>query len=95
MTLLAFPRGRWRGSMYEGERLRSAETRRGWRLRVSGKRRRRYALEAGLSALRRRFVPAAVRVAGRKLPQRAWSYNAWSGVLRARFRARRATVVVR
>ena len=95
LSLLAFPRGRWSGGMFEGERLRSRETRGGWRLHVSGERRRRYRLEAALGALRHRFVPAQVMLDGRQLPRRAWSFSPRREILRVRFSARRATLVVR
>ena len=95
LGLLAFPRGRWRGQMFEGERLRSREIRGGWRLDVSGERRRRYRLEAALGALRHRFVPARVMLDGRRLPRRVWSFSARRDVLHVRFSARRATLVVR
>jgi alpha-glucosidase (family GH31 glycosyl hydrolase) len=95
LSLLAFPRGRWRGRMFDGERLRSVETRRGWRLRVAGDRRRRYTLEAAFAALRHPFAPDRVLLDGRPLPRRAWSFSTRRRVLRIRFSARRATLVVR
>ena len=93
LTLLAFPRGAWAGSMFERERLSARELRGGgWTLRVRGARRRTYTLEAALSALRRPFVPCRVRVGRRVL--RGWSHDRRTRVLRLRFTARRARLVV-
>jgi alpha-glucosidase len=79
LDLIAFPRGRWSGTFHGGERLRSREGRRVWRLTVRGKRKRRYAVQASLATLRRPFRPCSVFV-GRRA---------------ARFRYSRATKVVR
>lgn len=94
LTLLAFPRGTWAGSMFERERLSSRELRRGrgWTLRVAGARRRRYTLEAALSSLRRPFAPCVVRLGRRVL--RGWSHDRRTRVLRVRFRATRARLTV-
>lgn len=78
MRVLAFPRGRSTGRLYAGQRLRSAETRRGWTLTAS--KRRTYRLQATLGTLRRPFRPCAVRGAGH------WSVR--GGVLRATFTKR-------
>ena len=48
LDLLAFPRGRWRGTFFRGERLRSVVRRNRWDLVIRGKRRRRYSLQAAL-----------------------------------------------
>jgi alpha-glucosidase (family GH31 glycosyl hydrolase) len=95
MRLLAWPRGRSRAAIGEGESVRSRQTRRGWLLAVRGRIARRYSLEASLATLRRPFRPCAVRVGGRRLRRSAWSYGRRSQVLRATFRARSARVVVR
>jgi alpha-glucosidase (family GH31 glycosyl hydrolase) len=95
MRLLAFPRGRSRAAIGPGERVRSRESRRGWRLAVRGRRTRRYRVEASLATLRRPFAPCAVRLRGERLPAAAWSYNRRTRVLRARFRARAATLSAR
>lgn len=98
LTLLAFPRGRWRGPMFEGEGLASAERRRGgrgWTLRIDGARRRTYSIEASLATLRRPFVPCRVTANGRPLPRRAWSHDATTGVLRAQLTATDANLAVR
>ena len=92
LTLLAFPRGRRTAPMFERERLRSVEGRRSWALAIRGARRRAYSLEASLRTLRRPFRPRRVTFAGRRVPFR---YDRRTGVLRARFSARRGTLVVR
>jgi alpha-glucosidase (family GH31 glycosyl hydrolase) len=95
LTLLAFPRGRWRGGMLEGERLGSAELGGGgWRLGLSGKRKRTYTVRASLGALAKPFRPCVVTVANRALPRGAWSWRPRSKVLTVRFAARRATLRV-
>ena len=95
MELIALPRGRSQSRMYERERLSSIEGARGWRLKVSGSSRRTYRLQASLATLRRPFRPCAVALAGRPLPRRAWSYRRATGVLKARFAAKRGTLAVR
>ena len=96
LSLLAFPRGRWRGRDVRGRaaaiardppRVAAATC----RVSAGGA----TALEAALGALRHRFVPARVMLDGRQLPRRAWSFSARREVLRVRFSARRATLVVR
>lgn len=85
LRILAFPRGRSQAAMFARDRLRSREGPSGWRLAVDGVRRRRIGLQASLGTLHRPFAPCAVRVGGRRLPARAWAYDAQSRVLRARF----------
>jgi alpha-glucosidase (family GH31 glycosyl hydrolase) len=87
LTLLAFPRGRWSGRMFENERLSSTVENGTWKLRVSGSRRRAYTVEAALRTIGSKFRPCKVRGA-------RWSYRRSAGILRMSFRARRATVVV-
>jgi hypothetical protein len=70
--------------------VRSAETRRGWRLRLSGKRTRRYSLQASLSTLKRPFRPRSVTLRGRPL---RWTYK--RGTLRIVFRTRSGTLAVK
>ena len=94
MELIALPRGRSESRMHERERLHSIEGARSWRLKVTGTARRTYRLQASLLTLRRPFRPCAVKLAGRALPRRAWSYRAATGVLRARFTAKRASITV-
>jgi alpha-glucosidase (family GH31 glycosyl hydrolase) len=96
LTLLAFPRGSWKGAMFERERLSSAELRGGgWRLGVSGARKRTYSVEASLGALKRRFTPCSVTLGGRALPRGAWGWRPRSRVFRARFAAKKASLRVR
>ncbi|HEX8205035.1 MAG TPA: hypothetical protein VF587_03135, partial [Solirubrobacteraceae bacterium] len=73
-----------------GETILSVERGRRWIVRLRGARRRTYRLEASLATLRRPIRRVcAVRGA------RKWSFSRRSRVLRATFRARRATLVVR
>jgi hypothetical protein len=95
MRLLAFPRGRSESAIGPGERVRSIEGRRRWRLRIDGSRRRTYRLEASLATLRRPFRPCSVRLGARRLKRgRAWRWAKSERVVRARVRARRATLTV-
>jgi alpha-glucosidase (family GH31 glycosyl hydrolase) len=93
--LIALPRGRSASRMYEREKLTSIEGSRGWRLKVSGRTRRTYRLQASLLTLRRPFRPCSVRVGRRPLRRGAWSYRASTGVLRATFTAKSASLTVR
>jgi alpha-glucosidase (family GH31 glycosyl hydrolase) len=94
MELLAFPRGRSAAGMgARRERLASAEGDHVWRLAIRGKRVRLYRLQASLATLRRPFAPHSLTVAGRTL--RSWSYDRRTRVLRASFRVRNGTLVVR
>jgi hypothetical protein len=95
MTLLAFPRGRWRGRMLERESLSASELRGGgWRLKVAGSRERTYTLRASLTALERPFRPCGVSLDGRALSRGAWSWRPRTRVITARFAARRAVLLV-
>jgi hypothetical protein len=94
LELLAFPRGRSGASFGERGRLRSAEGPGGWSLTVAGGGPLRVRLQASLTTLRRPFVPRAVTANGRPLPRSAWSYDPGTGVLTARFHARRTTLRV-
>jgi alpha-D-xyloside xylohydrolase len=94
MQLLAFPRGRSAAAMgARRERIASVEGEHEWRLTIRGKRARRYTLQASLATLRQPFTARALTVAGR--PLRGWRYDRRSGVLRATFRLRSGTLVVR
>jgi alpha-glucosidase (family GH31 glycosyl hydrolase) len=96
LTLLAFPRGSWRGAFYEREKLRSTELRGGgWRLGISGARKRTYSVEASFAALERRFSPCSVFVGERRLGKGEWSWRPRSRTFRARFSAKRAALTVR
>jgi alpha-glucosidase (family GH31 glycosyl hydrolase) len=48
LDLIAFPRGRWRGTFFHGERMRSVVHGRTWDLVIHGKRMRRYRVQAAL-----------------------------------------------
>jgi len=95
MALLAFPRGTSRAPFNESERLVSKEGRRRWSLRIRANRARRYEVRATLGTLRRPFVPRSVRVSGRELPERFWSYKRRGRTIRidARVRSRGRIVV--
>ncbi|HEV3000166.1 MAG TPA: TIM-barrel domain-containing protein [Solirubrobacteraceae bacterium] len=96
LHLLAFPRGRSESALGEGERVLSVERRRRWRLTIDGTTRRTYRLQASLGTLRRPFRPCRVTVGGRPLKRgRSWTYAKRGRVLRATFRAKRATLTVR
>jgi alpha-glucosidase (family GH31 glycosyl hydrolase) len=92
LDLIAFPRGRWRGTFHRGERLVSREGRGKWLLTVRGERRRRYSVQASLATLRRPFRPCSATVRGRRVPFR---YSRRTCVLRMTFATRRATATVR
>ena len=95
LDLIAVPRGRTRARMFERERLASIEGRGGWRLKVAGRSRRTYRLQASMATLRRPFRPCSVVAAGRALPRSAWSYRAGTAVLKATFTMERGTLSVR
>ena len=48
LDLIAFPRGRWRGTFFRGEKLRSVVRGQRWDLTIRGKRTRRYVVQAAL-----------------------------------------------
>src|SRR5688572_28145331 len=103
LHLLAFPRGTGESAIGVGERVRSVERRRRWRLTVDGARHRTYFLQASLATLRRPFRPCRVTLDGRRLRRgpaavrrgRGWTHWGGSNVLRATFPAHRATLAVR
>jgi alpha-glucosidase (family GH31 glycosyl hydrolase) len=84
LTLLAFPRGSWRGRAGTRGRLRAREGRCAWTLAMAAGP-RTYTLRAVLATLRRPFRPTRVTVAGRSLPRSRWSHDARTSVLTARF----------
>lgn len=94
LRLLAFPRGRSASTFNDGERLRSRETRAGWRLQIRGEIRRRYRIEATLRSLRKPFAPCALSIDGRELAPGKWSFDRRTGVLRARLAGRRIDLLV-
>jgi alpha-glucosidase (family GH31 glycosyl hydrolase) len=59
LDLIAFPRGRWKGTFFRGEKLRSTVRRGRWDLVIRGKRMRRYSLQAVLP-----FEPCAIATFG-------------------------------
>ena len=87
LDLIAFPRGRWRGTFFRGEKLRSIARRQRWDLTIRGKRKRRYALQAALP-----FEPCSVMVGDDPVRFR---YSGRTRVLRVVFAARRATATVK
>jgi sulfoquinovosidase len=88
LSLIAFPRGRWRGTFHKGERISSRERRRRWDLTIRGKRRRTYSLQASLATLRRPFRPCSVS-------RGKLRYDRRTKVMRVTFRVRSATVTVK
>ena len=48
VDLIAFPRGRWKGTFFRGEKIRSVVRGKRWDLVIKGKRTRRYRLQAAL-----------------------------------------------
>lgn len=96
LHVLAFPRGISRADLGTGVRGLSVERRGTWSLRLrSARKRHAFRLQASMSTLRRPFRPCSVRLKGRRLPRRAWRYDARQRVLHAHFRVRRGTLVVR
>jgi alpha-glucosidase (family GH31 glycosyl hydrolase) len=85
LRLLAFPRGRSSSRFLNGGRLVSRERKHRWSLRIDSGRERSFELQASLRTLRRKLVPCSVRVDGKRLPKRAWSYDRKRRVLRASF----------
>jgi hypothetical protein len=79
--------------MFEAERLSSSEPRGGgWRLGISGRRKRAYTVRASLATLARPLRPCSVTLGGRRLPRAAWSWRPRSKVLTVRFTARKASL---
>ena len=95
LELLAFPRGRSASGVYEKERVISREGNGRWRLRIRGKVRRRWTIDASLATLRDPFHPRCVAVDGKPLSKKRWSYSEGKRVLRIAVRAKRAQIVAR
>ncbi|HEX8075861.1 MAG TPA: hypothetical protein VF545_12880, partial [Thermoleophilaceae bacterium] len=72
-----------------GPRLRSDARPRRWILRIRSPRKIRYRLQASFAAMDRPLRPCAVRLGKRALKRKSWRYDRRSGVLIARFSARR------
>ena len=82
LDLIAFPRGRWRGTFFKGERIQSREGKRKLTLRIRGKRRRTYSAQISMLTLHRPFRPCGVR------------YNEKTGVARVTLKGRRVTATL-
>jgi sulfoquinovosidase len=93
LTLLAFPRGRWRGRFGERGRLWARERPGRWTLAVAAGRPRTYQLRAALGSLRRPFRPARITVNGRLVPRARWRYHPPTRVLTVRFTVRRRAIL--
>ena len=94
-VLLAFPRGRSSARLEDGGELRSDEGHGRWELEIRSERRVGWALQASLATLRRPFAPCSVYLDGRRLPDHAWSHDRATGVLSARFAARRGELAAK
>jgi alpha-glucosidase (family GH31 glycosyl hydrolase) len=95
LELIAFPRGRSASRFLGQERLLSRELRGKWRLKIKGKLRRHYTIEASLATLRRPFEPQCVTATGEPLSRKRWSYSTRRRLLRLDVRAKRANIVIR
>jgi len=89
LELLAFPRGREAGEFGRRGRYVSKVGRAGWTMKLAAARRTRFDLQAALSTTPRGLDPCRVKVNGKKLPKKSWSYDAESEVLTATFAGRR------
>jgi hypothetical protein len=94
IVLLAFPHGRSGAGFFADERVRSRARRDRWTLRVRGKMKRTYELQASLAALRGRSRPCRVTVDGKRLAGRRWSYSKGAEVLRLDLRGRSPKLAV-
>jgi hypothetical protein len=83
LDLIAFPRGKWKGTFFSGERIVSREGRRKLTLRIRGKRRRTYSAQISMRTLRRPFRPCGVR------------YNRRTGVARVTLKGRRVSATLK
>jgi hypothetical protein len=92
LELLAFPRGTSQAPLGDRGTSRSRESRRGWRLKVSGMRGTRFSLSASLATLHRPFRPCRVTLKNRRIRRKRWSYDAQTRVLDVRFRSRKNNV---
>ena len=76
LHVLAFPRGISRADLGTGVRALSVERRGRWSLRLRAARKKHaFRLQASLANLRRPFRPCSVRLKGRRLKRRLWSYD--------------------
>ena len=67
LDVLAFPRGRSASRAYGNVKLISRERGGKWRLKIKGKQRRRYKIDASLATLRNPFTPECATVKGKPL----------------------------
>jgi hypothetical protein len=88
LRLLAFPRGASEGRFGRRGRYRSEESAGLWRLRARAEHRSTWQVEASLRTLEAPFAPCAVVANGRLLANDAWTFDATTGVLRARLEGR-------
>jgi alpha-glucosidase (family GH31 glycosyl hydrolase) len=95
LRLLAVPSGRSSSPLPGRGRARSIEHDGGWTLRLRSRRPTRFEVEASLRALRNRSRLHEVRVDGEPLPERSWSYEPHSQVLRVSVRGPRVRLDVR
>jgi sulfoquinovosidase len=87
LELIAFPRGDSKGRFLARGRLRSVPGSDSWQLRISDTRSRRWRLQAALGSLADPFRPCQVKLDGRVLSPRAWSFQRSGSVLRVGFTA--------
>ena len=93
LRLLAFPRGWSSARIHTGERVVSSEKRRRrWVMRIEGKQRRRYTVEAALGTLRRPFRPCRIRANRRPV---RFTYDRSTSVLRFTATGRRIRIETR
>jgi alpha-glucosidase (family GH31 glycosyl hydrolase) len=95
LDVLAFPRGRSASRAYGDVKLISRERGRKWRLKIKGKQRRGYKIDASLATLRNPFTPECVTVKGKPLSGKSWSYSKSKRLVRIKVRARRTAIAVR
>jgi alpha-glucosidase (family GH31 glycosyl hydrolase) len=89
LELLAFPRKKRSGRLGERGRWISRTKPGGWTLKLKTPERTRYDLQAALGVAGRNMVPCKLKLNGRKLKRKRWSYDAQAEVLTARFATRK------
>jgi alpha-glucosidase (family GH31 glycosyl hydrolase) len=94
VVLLAFPHGRSDAPFYEDERVRSDVHKHHWMLKVHGKVKRTYELQASMATIGGGFVPCALRVQGKLLPRGSWHYEPDTKVLTTALSGRSPRLVV-
>jgi hypothetical protein len=95
LDVLAFPRGRSASRAYGNGKLISRERGGKWRLKIKGKQRRKYKIDASFATLRHPFAPECVTVKGKQLSGKAWSYSKGKRLVRIKVRAKRTAIAVR